>query len=323
MDDIRDTVGSVGLIILDPIKKHILCVRSRNTYPGGCLVSGRKWYSPINLDDHFVNGMSLLEKRAFLGDDAKSGYPYFLSSFRKCYSRKLASMSRNGAKYFTKHSLDDYIESLDLLRNKMSTSMSDGALPWGFPKGRIISGDNRTYRTIKELEVAVALRETHEETKISIDMIDILDWIPPFVIRYVDMGIRYEFKLYYAIPKTSCRFYLDEADVDQIHEISAIEWLTYEMLADKPLCDITRKHILGNFCSILEHHQRHVSDQLIAQSLHNSLIDRTIDTTNDDVSEKKQTSWTPRIYYVPPVMRSSYNARILNYPNVLSTANPK
>ncbi len=317
MNVIRDTVTSIGLIILDPEKKNILCVRSRNTYSGGCLVSGRRWYSMHNLDDYFVDSMSLFEKRLFLGDDVKSGYQHFLSSFRKCYSRKLASMSQTVAKSFTDHSLNDYIESLNILRKKMETSMIDGALPWSFPKGRSTDKEKRKYKTLKEFEVAVALRETQEETKISTDMLDVLDWIPPFVIRYVDMGIQYEFKLYYAIPNNSCIFHLDEDDIEQAHEISAIEWLTYDMLAGKPLCNITRKHVLGNFRAILEHHQRHVCDQLSLQALHSGLVDpiilppNVVDSGNSSISdvtessEKKQITWTPRIYYVPPMLRGS------------------
>jgi 8-oxo-dGTP pyrophosphatase MutT (NUDIX family) len=288
LDSPIQKITSIGFIIINPETNSILCVRSTNTYQCGNLMAGDRWYRG-HLTIEFVDKMAAVEKQMILKDTKDSGYPYFLNNLHKIYSKRLKNTSDSNCR-FINNSLRDYVLTRDILYNKLKRSETDGPLPWSFPKGRCNHQDFHNYTTAMDYELSIALRETKEETNITPEMLDIKKNIAPYIISYVDMGVQYEFKFYYALPNQSFNFYLDKNNLEQTFEISAIEWLTYDSLACKPLCSITREHILGNFNLIIDHYRRSTEDAIADKAMHDGILPPIIRD-----SQKRQRGWTPSI----------------------------
>jgi len=89
---------------------------------------------------------------------------------------------------------------------------------WGFPKGR---------RSSVETELACALRETYEEAGILSEQLIVQDTI--LVEEFVGSnGIRYRHKYWLAQAPSTLEVKLDPANMDQMREIGAVRWCTYE-----------------------------------------------------------------------------------------------
>ncbi len=277
------TVTSFGMIVLKntPTKgteTEILGVNSRNTYAHGCAIAGTRWYSYASVDQDFADAMTFQERTALLTDSEADGYPHFIKCVKRCYSKKLANMSADAAEMYIANALFDFTKLMKKLRPMLlvaNRANVDGALPWSFPKGRGSPGEKHRYHTQEDFEIAVAMRETLEETMVTKHMYDVQHQIPPFVIRYVDMGIRYELKLYYAIAHDSIQFGINADDEDQTDEVSDLRWLTKTSLSALPLCSITREHFLGNFDAIDAHYLKYAHRAAPVESLRSSFVGPT------------------------------------------------
>lgn len=253
---------SQGLVIINPDEAKILLVRGTRTYAAGSLIAGRDYYDASLLKNpkfakYFADCMSIAEKTKFLQDFDDPDHIVFLEYFGRCYEGKLSRMSKSEQKVFTNRCLEAYVESMKLVAPYLTESLEskiDGALPWSFPKGRARPGAR------KEQCIDVALRETREETHITAEMLSVQSQLEPFHIDYCDMGARYQFNLYYATTKPNFAFKLDQTDVGQMNEVSAIKWLTREQLGAEPLCDVTRAQLYEKFDAIIENY----TDQLQA-----------------------------------------------------------
>lgn len=92
---------------------------------------------------------------------------------------------------------------------------------WGFPKGR---------RKVKECDKDCAIREFCEETRLNADDIEILDNILPFEeIFFGTNNVLYKHTYYIAkIKNCDTEISIDENCLEQIREVRALNWFTYE-----------------------------------------------------------------------------------------------
>ncbi len=253
------TIRSIGIIVIDPTAAdpRIVLLEHPVSYATGCLIGGRKYYGTSHLTLDFANSMTAAEKLDCLNDTALTKYPFFLESLKKCYSKLLAQMEQKRQDSFIQRRLREYMKTLHILRPLIRNSTRDGVRPWSFPKGRSNDGECRLYPTTKDFEIGVAVRELIEETKVDPDSFNVHNYIAPFNISYTDMGVQYEFVLYYATPKDNFAFHIDPHDIYQVNEVSDIRWVTKDELAGMPLCKITRTHVLDNFDNIVTHFMTH------------------------------------------------------------------
>ena len=86
---------------------------------------------------------------------------------------------------------------------------------WGFPKGR---------RSSSETELACALRETEEEAGVKRHKLTVLEG-PPILEEYCGSnGISYRHRYWLAEAPGTLEVRMDESNVDQRREISAVRW---------------------------------------------------------------------------------------------------
>lgn len=91
---------------------------------------------------------------------------------------------------------------------------------WGFPKGR---------RNIKETDMVCAIREFEEESGLLKNDFEILDNIDPICESFIGTnGINYEHIYYVAISTNDKIPTIDSKNINQIHEIGDIKFMTYE-----------------------------------------------------------------------------------------------
>jgi len=90
---------------------------------------------------------------------------------------------------------------------------------WGFPKGR---------RSSSETELACALRETEEEAGVKKHNLSVLEGGPILEEYCGSNGISYRHRYWLAEAPSSLEVRMDETNVDQRREISAVRWCSME-----------------------------------------------------------------------------------------------
>jgi ADP-ribose pyrophosphatase YjhB (NUDIX family) len=102
------------------------------------------------------------------------------------------------------------------LKSLISNSYNADSI-WELPKGRKISDES---------DLNSAIREFEEETGLSRTAYSILYRIPPYIESYTDFGTTYIHTYYFA---TASQEKLDyKFDINQIKEVSAVQWCTVE-----------------------------------------------------------------------------------------------
>ena len=265
MSRINQLVESYGFIFIQG--DRVLLIQGRNSYSHGSLIGGNNWYSERYLNKAFVDGMTLSEKKARLEDVDLDG---FRAAHAIAYKKKLERMGYLRANKFVADSLATYAETFESIKGIMQESYNagiDGALPWGFPKGRLRHEEKTGNR--RRDEINAAKRESYEEAKIEESMYRV-ELFDPFIIEYADLGINYRFVLYFATPNRTFKFYIDDTDDEQMGEVSQIKWLSKRELAGMKIEPITRMHILGNldriFASYTRQSNRYVRDADMLQN---------------------------------------------------------
>lgn len=121
----------------------------------------------------------------------------------------------------SKHKFD-FLTANNLLKKIIDCSkMIDKEQEWGFPKGR---------RKLKEKDYDCAIREFCEETLLNTYDIEIKNNIEPFEeIFFGTNNILYKHTYYIAeIKNKDISIVLDKNCIEQIREIRALKWFTYE-----------------------------------------------------------------------------------------------
>lgn len=131
----------------------------------------------------------------------------------------------------------EYIDSKNKFDNIINTSYFKNLISlknyknnyteqeWGFPKGR---------KKIKESDIDCAIREFCEETQLYKDDIQIDSKIIPFQeIFFGTNNILYKHVYYIAkIVKEDAKILLDNNCIEQIREVRALKWFTYNEVLD-------------------------------------------------------------------------------------------
>jgi 8-oxo-dGTP pyrophosphatase MutT (NUDIX family) len=112
----------------------------------------------------------------------------------------------------------DIIRSRGILASLCKASTTAWTEPeWGFPKGR---------RSSSETELACALRETYEEAGVRRSDLRVLEGAPLLEEYRGSNGISYRHRYWLAEAPATLEVRMDETNVDQRREISAVKWCT-------------------------------------------------------------------------------------------------
>jgi hypothetical protein len=223
-----------------------LLIEKPDTYQAACLINGRKYYklgsTPESLMN-YANKMTLAEKKRFISPSFD-----FVKEHLNSYSKYKKNTSLDEWQSFVSKAQNEFNEDFAKLLPYIEKSLKcsiDGGKPYSFPGGRRSSRDMS--------DIVTAQRETEEETRIKPHMYNMLD-IPPYRIpEYLDDGNIYDITLYFAKPNSDFKYFIDKTDVEQSVEVQSINWFRPDEFAKVPMCDITRKHILGNMSNMLAH----------------------------------------------------------------------
>jgi 8-oxo-dGTP pyrophosphatase MutT (NUDIX family) len=222
----------------------ILLIEKPDTYQAACLINGRKYYklgsTPESLMN-YANKMTLAEKKRFISPSFD-----FVKEHLNSYSKYKKNASSDEWQTFVSKAQSEFNEDFNILRPYIVKSLNrsiNGGKPYSFPGGR------RSSRDLSD--IFTAQRETEEETRIKPNMYSMLD-IPPYRIpEYTDDGNIYGNTLYFAKPNGDFKYFIDKNDADQSVEVRSINWFKPDEFAKVHMCDITRKHILGNMKNML------------------------------------------------------------------------
>ncbi len=155
----------------------------------------------------------------------------------------------------------EYIESKNkfeyLVNNNILTNIVNNVLhvidqeqEWGFPKGR---------RKLKESDIDCAIREFCEETRLIPNDIDIVKDVLPFEeIFFGTNNILYKHTYYIAkIKNGDVKLFLDETCLEQIREVRALNWFTYdEVVKHIKLHNIERHQIIQKTDEVIKKYEK-------------------------------------------------------------------
>ena len=123
---------------------------------------------------------------------------------------------RYQAEFDNSKSKFDVARSRGLFTSLCTTSTTAWLEPeWGFPKGR---------RSSSESELACALRETEEEAGVKRHKLTVLEGLPILEEYCGSNGVSYRHRYWLAEAPATLEVRMDESNVDQRREISAVKW---------------------------------------------------------------------------------------------------
>lgn len=157
------------------------------------------------------NEKSLLMKRQF--DDIWN-YAWYQNN---------SSNIKHTTEYIDSKTKFDFLNGNNLLNNLVLNTcfLSEHEQEWGFPKGR---------RKLKECDLDCALREFCEETRLSMDDIEIVEDIAPFEeIFFGTNDVLYKHKYYISkLKNNKMSVGVDKNCLEQMREVRALKWFDYE-----------------------------------------------------------------------------------------------
>jgi 8-oxo-dGTP pyrophosphatase MutT (NUDIX family) len=142
---------------------------------------------------------------------------------------------------------------------------------WGFPKGR---------RKLKESDLNCAIREFCEETRLLPDDIIINNDIIPFEeIFFGTNNILYKHSYYIAkLNKTDSTLSLDPKCLDQIREVRALQWFSYdEVLLHIKKHNVERIEIFKQVNLIINELNNNEQNEVLKEVLNEVLVKEQID----------------------------------------------
>ena len=147
---------------------------------------------------------------------------------KEFYESKLKFNTLNDTNF-----LKNYILSIKSIFNEQE---------WGFPKGR---------RKIKESDLDCAVREFYEETRIINNDIEVINDILPFEeIFFGTNGIMYKHVYFVAkLKNSSINIKIDNNCLEQVREIRAIKWYSFNEVISHIKCYNTERISLFKYAS--------------------------------------------------------------------------
>jgi 8-oxo-dGTP pyrophosphatase MutT (NUDIX family) len=146
----------------------------------------------------------------------------------------------------------EYLKDRQILEKLVNNSFfaSEHEQEWGFPKGR---------RKLKECDIDCAIREFCEETRLSIDDIEVIDNIVPFEeIFFGTNNVLYKHTYYVAkIKDNTLDVCIDKNCLEQIREVRALKWFNYtETINHIKQYNIERHQIVNKINEILKEKEK-------------------------------------------------------------------
>jgi 8-oxo-dGTP pyrophosphatase MutT (NUDIX family) len=189
----------------------------------------------------FINKMTRKEQIEML-DPAFD----FCTAYKKCYRNKLkliAERDVNEVDELVNSAHSEFKRNMQVLKPYFDYGIShniNGSLPWSFPGGGFRPGE---YCNSYNACLAIAMRETEEETKLTPDQYRVLD-INSQSFRYEDDGVEYDTECFFAVANSDAVACVDVNDEDQTNEVAEVKWLSYEELIALKLDTVTRDYVL-------------------------------------------------------------------------------
>jgi 8-oxo-dGTP pyrophosphatase MutT (NUDIX family) len=189
-----------------------------------------------------LNEKTLLVKKPF--DDIWN-YVWYQSN---------TSNIKHTAEYLESKYKFDYLISNNIIQNIVSNIIQtvEQEQEWGFPKGR---------RKLKEADIDCAIREFSEETRLTVDDINILRDILPFEeIFFGTNNVLYKHTYYVAkINNNNVDLVVDSTCLEQIKEVRALNWFTFEeVLLHIKLYNIERHQIINKVHQVIKEHENYL-----------------------------------------------------------------
>lgn len=191
-----------------------------------------------------ISAMTLNEKNLLINKQFDEIWNY-------AWYQNNSSNIKHTVEYIESKHKFDYLNNNNLICNIVHCvlPLSDHEQEWGFPKGR---------RKLKECDLDCAIREFCEETRLSVDDIQIIKNIIPFEeIFYGTNNVLYKHTYYIAkIKNADIPVFVDHNCLEQIREVRALNWFTYENVVKRiKLYNIERHQVIKKSHDIIREHE--------------------------------------------------------------------
>lgn len=159
------------------------------------------------------------------------------------FQNENSNNNKNNKEFYESKSKFNTLNDNNFLRNYiLSIKSIFNEQEWGFPKGR---------RKIKENDLDCAVREFYEETRIINNDIQVIYDILPFEeIFFGTNGIMYKHVYFVAkLKNNNINIKIDNSCLEQVREIRAIKWYTFNEVLSHIKCYNTERISLFKYAS--------------------------------------------------------------------------
>lgn len=240
-------IMSFGIICykIDEDKIKYIMIQRKDSLSFMEFIRGKYNVNDILYIRQLVSSMTLNEKNLLINKQFDEIWNY-------AWYQNSASNIKHTSEYIESKHKFEYLVTNNILSNITTNVMHvvDQEQEWGFPKGR---------RKLKESDIDCAVREFCEETRLTSDDIQIIDDILPFEeIFFGTNNVLYKHTYYIAkIKDKDIRIAVDENCVEQMREVRALNWFSYEEVLQRiKLYNIERHQIIQKTNSIILEYEK-------------------------------------------------------------------
>lgn len=240
-------IMSFGIICykIDEDKIKYIMIQRKDSLSFMEFIRGKYSVNDILYIRQLVSSMTLNEKNLLINKQFDEIWNY-------AWYQNSASNIKHTSEYIESKHKFEYLVTNNILSNITTNVMHvvDQEQEWGFPKGR---------RKLKESDIDCAVREFCEETRLTSDDIQIIDDILPFEeIFFGTNNVLYKHTYYIAkIKDKDIRIAVDENCVEQMREVRALNWFSYEEVLQRiKLYNIERHQIIQKTNSIILEYEK-------------------------------------------------------------------
>jgi 8-oxo-dGTP pyrophosphatase MutT (NUDIX family) len=196
-------------------------------------------YDLVNLDyiKQLLLNMTISERDMIITSQFEDIWNYLW------FQNENSNNNKNNKEFYESKSKFNTLNDNNFLRNYiLSIKSIFNEQEWGFPKGR---------RKIKENDLDCAVREFYEETRIINNDIQVIYDILPFEeIFFGTNGVMYKHVYFVAkLKNNNVNIKIDNSCLEQVREIRAIKWYTFNEVLSHIKCYNTERISLFKYAS--------------------------------------------------------------------------
>ena len=196
-------------------------------------------YDLVNLDyiKQLLLNMTISERDMIITSQFEDIWNYLW------FQNENSNNNKNNKEFYESKSKFNTLNDNNFIRNYiLSIKSIFNEQEWGFPKGR---------RKIKENDLDCAVREFYEETRIINEDIQVIYDILPFEeIFFGTNGIMYKHVYFVAkLKNNNVNIKIDNSCLEQVREIRAIKWYTFNEVLSHIKCYNTERISLFKYAS--------------------------------------------------------------------------